>query len=321
MSVTIVVGGAGNQVTGGNISYSRDGVYSYMFVYGDRKRIETTVAEVGALLTDNVVLEENWDTTVSWNSASAKTDRAKYQDHYRRFSIDPEDDNLATIDNLANTGSNSPKGYREFETTLVRMKLPTQDATELSAYSDVENSGTWEQTSESGVSVNVDNNGNAPAILFNCTIDIKDETKGYNKSAVIRMVSLGRGYADKFVTGSNIETDYVPFMSIKKDRFKSEYVRESYRDNPAGTATNGTGIDDSGNISQYAINQNKTFGRLQMGGGVTLIGNAGVNVGDTVSTLSIYYDNSYVTKSVEFLVVSRVYDFTTDTTSIKFGRP
>lgn len=331
MAITISVGGSSNQITAGNISYSRDGVYSYVFVYGNKNKIETTVAEVSASLSSNVSLEENWDTTVAWNASSAETDGTKYQDHYRRFSVAPDDTSLDEIDVLATVSGSpkTPRGYRDMQTTLIRKLTPTPaDTTEFSAYSTVKD-GSWTRTADVGILVNTDANGNAPAILFNAKVEVKDETKDLPKAASITMVSLGRVYSDNFVVGSNIETDFIPFLVTKKDRFRAEYIRKSFRDNPSGTAIDGLGVNDGSvvspatksNIQQYAENQNDTFGRLQMGGGVTLIGNAAVNVGDTVSNLNIYYEGAYVSKSVEFLVVSRVYDFTTDTTAIDFGRP
>jgi len=319
MTLSIAVGGPDNEIVSGGLSYTRKGVYTYTMVYGEQRRIETSLDD-SAELVDNAQLAEDWDTTVTWNLALAKTERTKYQDHYRRYSLNPLSSNLKDIDVLRVVSSvnKSPRGFREFEANLTQLST---DNDVLSAYADVKDGATWEQASTKGITVSVDNDANIPAIMFNATADIKDATKDMPKAVTITMVSLGRPYTDNFALGSSAETDYIPFLVMEKNRFRSTVVRKSYRENPSGSATDGTGIDSDSDLTQFGTNISKTFGKIMTGSSVTLFGNVDFNVGDAVTTINIYYNGAYVAKTVDLRVASRTYSFQTDTTSIGFSRP
>lgn len=319
--VTLYAGGPQNLITSGNVSYSRKGVYSYVFAYGNKKKVETTLAELSADLGDNLLLYKNWDTSVSWDDALAKTERAKYQDHYRRYSINANDPNLSDIDVLRTVSSSpsSPRGYREFDANLVKLST---DATELSPYADIDDDvDGWVQASTKGITVSVDNDSNVPSILFNSTVDVKESTKAMSKAVTISIVSAGRLYRDGFEEGSNIDSDYVPFLVVTKDRFISQRVEKSLRDTPDGSATSTLGADNSAGLNQYAVNQEDTFNKIMTSGSVQLYGNSFVDVGDIVSDIEVYYNGAYINKPTRLLVASRRYSFETDTTSIGFARP
>jgi len=317
--VTLYVGGPQNLITSGSVSYSRKGVYSYVFAYGNNKKIETTLAESSAALTGNLVLDENWDTSVAWDSALAKTQFTKYQDHYRRFSVTAADPKLAEVDVLRVISStpSSPRGYREFHATLVQLST---DNTELSPYGAVKD-GSWVKASAKGLLVDIDNDSNVPSILFTADVDTKNITKDMSKSVTISIVSAGKLYREGFEEGSNIDSDYVPFLVVTKDRFISQRAEESYRDTPSGSATSTQGADNSTELNQYAENQENTFNKIMTSGSVQLYGNSSTEVGDIINEIEVYYNGAYVNKPTELLVASRRYSFETDTTSIGFSRP
>lgn len=319
MGLEISVGGPNNEVVSGGLSYTRKGVYTYTMVYGAQRRIETSMAT--ASLTSNVVLDENWNTLIPWDLTLAKTQRTKYQDHFRRYSINPLSLKLETIDVLRVVASadKSPRGFREFEANLTKLITPTPDAVNLTAYADIEVGSNWQQVE--GITVQVDNNANVPSVLFNASIETKEKTKAYKKAVTITMVSLGSPYTDNYVLGSSAETDYIPFLVMKKDRFRSTVARKSYRDTPSGAVTDGVGIDSDADLTQFGNNISDTFGRIMSGGRTSLIGSSSLKVGDSITAINIYYEGAYVVKSVDLRVVSRSYSFPTDTTSIGFGRP
>jgi hypothetical protein len=212
----------------------------------------------------------------------------------------------------------TPRGFREFEATLVKLST---DAVELSPYADVEETeDVWVQASTKGLTVSVDNESNVPSILFNTTVDIKEVTKGMGKAVTISFWSLGRLFKEGYVTGSNIDTDFHPFMVVTKERFISEYVRDSYRDNPSGSETNAQGDSDSTKLTQYAANQQDTFRRIMSSGSASLVGYSDFRNGDSVVEIQVYYEGAYVSKTVDLLITSKRYNFENDTTSIGFSR-
>jgi hypothetical protein len=318
----IYSGGPSNNISSGNISYSRKGVYDYVFTYGNRIKIETSFFDtVVSGSFDNPLLSENWDTSVAWNPVTAKTEGAKYQDHFRRYSTAGTDPNMAEADVLKTVSSSasSPRGYREFEETLVKLST---DPVELSPYAFVEtDDDIWVRASTKGLSAEVDNDGNIPSILFNADIDAKDLTKDMGKSVTISFWSLGRLFIDGYVTGSNIDTDFHPFLVVTKERFRSEYARKSYRNNPTVASISTAGDTDLSEITGYAENQQDSFRRLMVGGGAGLIGYANdYKNGEIIDTVKVYYEGAYVDKSVGLLITSRRYNFETDTANIGFSR-
>jgi len=319
MTEKLYAGGPDNNIASGNISYSRKGVYDYVFAYGNRTKIETTFIDSEATASfDNVLLVPNWDESVTWNPALAKTQRTKYQDHFRRYSMPGgANQEMAETDVLKVVASNAstPRGYREFESTLVKLST---DTVELSPYADIEVDTTWEQAP---FNVSVDNNSNVPSLLFNADIQTKNLTKDMGKAVTVSFWSMGRLYEEGYVTGSNIDTDFHPFIVVTKERFIDEQVRSSLRDTPSGSETNNSGDSDSTELAQYAANQQDTFRRIMSSGGASLVGYAdGYRNGVVINEIQVYYEGAYVTKSTDLLITSRRYNFENDTTSIGFSR-
>jgi len=318
-TIILWAGGSSNNITSGNISFSRQGVYDYVFTYGNRLKRETTLVTdtPDVKFNNNLTLEPNWDTSVPWDAAEAKTKFTKYQDHYRRYSFNKDDTVLEQIDTLRTIDGSktTPIGYREFESTLVKLST---DTVELSPYASIEVDTTWEKAP---FIASVDNNSNVPSLLFNIDIQTKNITKDMVRAVTISFHSLGRLYKEGYVTGSNIDTDYHPFLVVTKERFRKEETVKTFRDSPATAGSTTTAGDtDQASLDQYAANQQDTFRRIMTGGTASLIGDYSVNTGDTVDSIRIYYDGAYVVKPVNLLVTSRSYSFETDTTTIGFSR-
>jgi hypothetical protein len=301
-------------IEGGNINFSRDSQYFGVMTYGAKKKIETTLS-LGAELATNLTLEPNWDdaTEATWSESNVADDAARYNNTYSRYSTDFDDFYWSSLES---EGGFSPRGYREFDGSLVQL---SGDPVEESAVSWVEEtgSGNYIRSREEGFTVSIDNSANVPSVKWSGNFNTIDAAKDKIKYITLSLRGMTRLFADVDILDET-EVAFSPFTVETTDRYVFEDAIDSYRDSPgAATPTTETGNNDGTNIVLNTVNKTSKYSELSNTGSIILRGDYSVSVGDKITTIT----GAGFTKTINALVVSKNYLFETDQTAIQIGRP
>lgn len=112
-------------VTGGTLTFSREGLYYYMIVKGDANKLETTCTSDGSNST--VVLNKDWDTSLEATFDANIGSDGNYNDVWTKYQLDPDGAKLMEYDiseyhdgQHLDAGAASIPGYRTMLNRLVK---------------------------------------------------------------------------------------------------------------------------------------------------------------------------------------------------------
>jgi len=323
--------GGDNDILSGSITWSRDGQYSLIRAYSERKEIETTFSTTGTL-TDSFPLEKNYDATLegSWTTVLADKE-TKYNDVYVRYATDPTSARLKAIDEES---SKSPRGYRSFKDNLVKLiDLVTpanNDVDSMTAYGFVESGEDWKRLREASFSkIQSDNDQDVPSLYFGAKAPVVNINKANEKVITTTMNGYTRILRENIDDQPTL-TDYVPAIMYQRPEYKFQIIDKSYRASPDAASKTAVGTNDE--LSMIFFIAEMAARLRQQNIQVTLVLDGDweipaetkpIEVGDTLGI--ILFRNTNIggvdeIMSIDSPVTSVQYDPMTDNTTIIVGR-
>jgi len=328
--------GGDNDILSGSITWSRDGQYSLIRAYSDRKEIETTFSTTGGL-TDSFPLEKNYDSSLegAWTAVLADSDTS-YNDVYVRYATDPTAARLKSIDEESVPiiqVNRSPRGYRSFKDNLVRLidfiTPANNDVDSMTAYGFV-NTPPWARLRESSFSkIQSDNEQNVPSLYFGSRAGVVDTHKANEKVITATMNGYTRILRENIDTQPTL-TDFIPAIMYQRPEYKFQIIDKSYRESPDSASKTGVGTNDELSMVFFIAEMAARLRQQNIQVTLTLDGDweipaetRPIEVGDTLGI--ILFRNTNIggvdeIMNIDSPVLSVQYDPNTDNTNIVVGR-
>ena len=335
MSVNLNIGNAEGTITGGSLTFSREGMFYLIIGKGDSTKVETTFTTDKT--SNTIKFDKDWNTGLEVTFDANIGLDANYNDVWTKFQIDPNDVDLMKADESDlhgdASGDKGIEGYRELENRLVKRN----------AGGDGYDSGTgfWKDSTwktlkalKGGMQAN---NQEKPYVKYSVTDQVAiSSLKSKNVGATTimrsfhRIISTSPDVASAATTTPLFTLGFVPFQVMIKDRFRYERAYNSFRDAPGDTTVTETVRDDQTDLDDYVQTKADKFAIQSVNGRVTLQGIQDFNLGETIGNIIIDSEGQPTAENfglggaavkVQASVLSISHDYQNNRTTLELGRP